>query len=136
MTILLVGILAVAVLPQGSDQGAFHARGFHDGNLALLRYAQKSAIAQRRTVCVSFAASSAILRIASVAGSSDCDAPLMGPNGDSPATVTANSGTSYVGTPADFGFDGLGRASGAQTIQVEGASHAIRVEAETGYVHE
>lgn len=136
MTILLVGILAVTALPQLPDQSAFNARGFHDGTLSLLRYGQKSAIAQRRAVCVGFTASSAILRIAAVAGSSNCDTHLTGPNGDSPATVTAKSGTRYVGTPADFRFDGLGRASGAQTIQVVGASSAIKIEAETGYVHE
>jgi len=136
MTMVLIGILAVVALPRMSDQGAFDARGFQDETLSLLRYAQKSAIAQRRKVCVAFTSSSATLTITSVATSSTCDTNLTGPKGDTPATVTAKSGVSYASTPSDFNLNGLGRASGTQTIQVLGLANTITVEAETGYVHE
>lgn len=51
VTMIVVGILAVAVIPRFADQSGFDARGFRDGTLSVLRYAQKSAVAQRRQVC-------------------------------------------------------------------------------------
>jgi len=136
MTIVLIGILAAVALPRMFDQTVFNERGFHDETLSLLRYAQKSAIAQRRTVCVVFTTNTAKLTIASVPTSVICDTNLTGPKGDIPATVTAKAGVNYTSTPSDFNFNGLGRASSAQTIQVLGLTGTITVEAETGYVHE
>lgn len=134
--LMLVGILAVAVMPRFLDTQAFHARGFHDETLALLRYAQKSAISHRRTVCVAFGSNSATLTIASAAGASICNTGLTGPQGDTPATVAASSGVAYVAPPTDFSFNALGQPSVAQTIRVSGMPVSLTVEAETGYVHE
>jgi len=61
MVIVMLGILAVFAAPRMFNSEDFYARGFHDETLALLRYAQKTAIAQRRTVCVDFSASSITL---------------------------------------------------------------------------
>ena len=58
---VVVGILAVAALPRFFDRNVFEARGFLDETRALLRYAQKTAVSQRRTVCVAFAAGGEIL---------------------------------------------------------------------------
>lgn len=136
--LMLVGILAVAVMPRFLDTQAFQARGFHDETLALLRYAQKSAISHRRTVCVAFGSDNAMLTIASSAGSATCDADLTGPRGDTPATVAAKTGVAYAATPAGFNFNALGQPSFAatRTIQVSGMTDTITIEAETGYVHE
>ena len=143
MVIIMLGILSVFAAPRIFSTGEFYARGFHDETLAFLRYAQKSAIAQRRTVCVAFNSTSASLRIASSAATASCDTALRGPRGDSPGTISAKAGTAYSATPADFGFDGLGQPVngagmlvGLQTIQVDNAANTITVEAVTGYVHE
>src|SRR5450759_4081551 len=61
MVMVMLGVLAVFAAPRIFNSGDFYARGFHDETLALLRYAQKSAIAQRRTVCVAFTTTSACL---------------------------------------------------------------------------
>jgi MSHA pilin protein MshC len=145
MVIVLMGVLAVVAAPRIFNSNDFNARGFHDETLAYLRYAQKTAIAQRRTVCVTFGSNAVTLSIASAPATFDCAAAgaLKGPKGDTPVTVTAKSGVAYASTPTAFNFDGLGQpitnlgaAVGKQTIQVTGAAQSITVETATGYVHE
>ncbi len=145
MVIVIMGVLAVYAVPKLFDSSLFYAKGFHDDSLAYLRYAQKTAIAQRRTICVSFGSSSVTLNIASAAATTDCAAAgtLSGPQGVAPATLTAKPGISYTVTPSNFNFNGLGQpitgagaAMGTQSFQVTGAPQSITVEAVTGYVHE
>ena len=142
MVIILIGILAVVAVPR-LNTSEFLARGFHDETLALLRYAQKTAIAQRRTVCVAFTSTTATLTMAAAAAATNCASPatLVGPKGESPAKVTAGSNISYNGaTPTDFTFNGLGQPSAGATIKVAYNGTAINptitVEAVTGYVHD
>lgn len=139
MVMVLIGVLAVFVAPR-INSADFHARGFHDETLALLRYAQKSAVAQRRVVCVAFGPDSATLSIAA-AGVPTCPGgALSGPRGETPARVAARSGVSYLVQPADFSFDGLGVPSTGQSLQVASAGVSfgitITVEVDTGYVHD
>jgi MSHA pilin protein MshC len=144
LVMVMIGILTALAAPRivaGSD---FNVQGFHDETLAYLRYAQKTAIAQRRTVCVVFAANSTTLNMASAATATTCDTAMRGPRGESPAQVTGDEfDTMYAPTPANFNFDGLGQlvdATGAalanQTIQISGAARTITVETGTGYVHD
>lgn len=143
MVIVLLGVLAVFAAPRFFNSNDFNARGFHDEALSYLRYAQKAAVAQRRTVCVVFNDTSLTLTLSSAANTTTCDAPLQGPRGDSPAVVSARPGVTFSTTPVSFNFDGLGQpvnaagvALGTQVIQVAGATNAITIEAATGYVHE
>ena len=144
MVIVILGVLAVYAAPRIFNSNDFYARGFHDETLGLLRYAQKAAIAQRRTVCVAFTSTTATLTIATAAATFDCatSTPLAGPNGS--PTITARTGVTYNATtpPNAFNFDGLGRpiaASGAamatQNIKIDNAADVV-VEASTGYVHD
>lgn len=139
MVMVLLGVLAVVAIPRLSSKD-FEARGFHDGTLALLRYAQKMAIAQRRTVCVAFAADSATLTIASAPGSSVCDSSLAGPDGQVPGRVVAGAGIAYQTVPGPFFFTALGQPSLPLALQVSqggtALAVAITVEGETGYVHD
>lgn len=135
MVMVLVGVLAVFAAPRLFSSTDFYARGFHDETLALLRYAQKTAIAQRRTVCVSFTISSATLKVDND-GSAGCEANLAGPRGETPGSITARSGVNYSALPSAMSFDALGRASLGQSIAVQGVGRSITVEAGTGYVHE
>lgn len=151
MVIVLLGILAVVAAPRMFGSADFYARGFHDETLALLRYAQKTAIAQRRTVCVAFSApapASATLSIAAAAGDTACNTSLIGPNKSceggptGPAgCITARSNVSYSSNPATLRFNGLGQPL-ATSLVVQVANNGIpialmvTVEAETGYVHD
>jgi len=137
MVLMLLGVLAVVLVPRINPQ-EFGARGFHDETLALMRYAQKTAIAQRRTVCVAFTPGTATLNIAAASAINNCTVALVGPRGETPASVTAGNGTSYLATPVDFFFNALGQPSVGQTFQVASGGAAIgltiTVWAETGYV--
>ncbi len=145
MILLLAAILAVAVSGRFTGR-ELDDRGFHDGTLAYLRFAQKSAIAQRRTVCVTFGANTVALRMVSTVASYDCTTAttaLRGPRGEPSALLLASTGVSYVAVPADFSFDSLGRPVsstgvplGAQSFQVSGSGLIITVESGTGYVHD
>ena len=152
MVIVLLGVLGVVAAPRMFNSTDFYARGFHDETLALLRYAQKAAIAQRRTVCVAFSApepASATLSIASTAGDSVCNTSLSGPNkrcdgGPTGPTgcITARADVSYSTSPLTLSFNGLGQpdAPSSTTVQVANngvaISSTVTIEAETGYVHD
>lgn len=135
LVIVMMGVLAVFVAPSFNSTD-FSARGLHDQTLALLRYAQKSAIAKRRTVCVAFTATTVSLTVASLSTTTlTCDTALAGAGASS--TVTARSGVQFSSFPAAFSFDALGAPSAAQSIQVSNnVTSAITVEAVTGYVHD
>lgn len=151
MVIVMLGILAVYAAPRLFNSNDVYARGFHDETLAYLRYAQKTAIGQRRTVCVNFASSSSLtLSIALNPATFDCTTAgtLTGPKGDVASTTLTSrpgSGVAYNTTPApvNFNFNGLGQpitgagvSMATQTIQVVGVNKFITVESATGYVHE
>lgn len=134
--IVIIGIISAVAAPRFFDRSAFDSRGFYDQTLAALRYAQKSAIAQHRTVCATFAAGSVALTIdTTVPADGACDVSLTGPTGD-PYTVNAPSGIVLSGY-ADFSFNALGAPSmvAKQSITVSGQATPITVEAGTGYVH-
>jgi len=134
--LVIVGILAAVAVPRLTGVRAFDEIGFLNETQAILRYAQKTAIASRRTVCVAFTATTATLTIASAAGVSTCDTNLAGPSGETPphAVSARNSGATYSPVPANFNFNALGQPSLAQTIAMTGVG-AVTVETETGYVH-
>lgn len=143
LVMVMIGILAAVATPRIMVGIDFNVQGFHDETLAYLRYAQKTAIAQRRTVCVVFTASSATLNMASAAATATCDTAIRGPKGETPAKVTGATGMVYDPTPGNINFDGLGQlvdadgaALGTQTIQISGAARTITVETGTGYVHD
>jgi MSHA pilin protein MshC len=149
MVVVMLGVLAVFAAPKILNTSDLNARGFRDETLALLRYAQKAAIGQRRMVCVMFNTGStphsAVLTLENPTLTSTplvCNANLVGPKGESPATVTAKSGASY-GNPPTIIFDGLGQP--VSTGRVALASNvlitftnasSITVEAGTGYIHD
>ena len=133
VVMMIIGILSIVVLPR-LEQSVFNNRGFYDQTLSALRYAQKAAIAQRRTVCAGFTSTSLTLTIASVSDSGNCNLNLASPTGGSPFTVTAKTTGTYATVPAAFSFDALGQASTGQTITVTGVGNIV-IEQETGYVH-
>ena len=146
--IAILGVLSVVIMPTASNVSGkvFYARGFHDETLALLRFGQKAAIAQRRTVCVNFSGKTSVtLKIAATSAALDCKTDLQGPKSGSNtgASIIAMSGVAYTTTPQNFNFDGLGQPVdalgalvGIQTIKVGNAAKMITVEPVTGYTHD
>lgn len=147
MVLVILGVLSVYALPRMFDTKAVYARGFHDETLGYLRFAQKTAIAQRRTVCVTFTTTTVTLAIASAAATFNCSSPgpLTGPKGTSGATVslTAQRDAAFATSPTNFNFDGLGQpitdtgvTVATQTFAVTESGRTITVETATGYIHE
>lgn len=148
MVIVIMGVLAVYAMPRMFNSQDFYAKGFHDETMAYLRYAQKTAIAQRRTVCVTFGTNSLTLAVATAEATADCTSaatPFAGPKGESPPTLTAKTPVTYSASPpVALNFNGLGQPTTSagvvltdpRSMQVSGVSKTIAVEAATGYVHE
>ena len=148
MVIVIMGVLAVFAAPRMFNTGDFYAQGFHDETLGLLRYAQKTAVAQRRTVCVTFTSTTAKLTIASAAASNVCNTDLIGPYRNCPTSsgsqgcITAQRDVVYTAPtiPTTFSFDGLGQPSVGQSFDASSGTSVlgkpITVESVTGYVHD
>jgi len=138
MVMVVVGILAVVVVPRFFDADVFRSRGFADQVQATLRYAQKEAIAQHRNVCVAMTASDITLTIANAIPSlatSPCNTNLALPGQATNKISTPSAAITLSPATASFVFDALGKPSVANTIVISGATNNIVVEAETGYVH-
>src|SRR3569833_792761 len=104
VTMMIIGILAITAIPRFSGSSATDQRGFYDETLAALRYAQKTAIAQRRNVCITFGANSVSLSIASSSGDSQpctggSSAPLSSLSGSGIFKETEQTNTTNTTTP-------------------------------------
>jgi len=144
--LMLVGVLAIAVVPRFFDSEDFASLGLYDETTSALRYAQKAAIAKRRTVCVTFTTTTLTFSLdTSATGQAACTTtvPMSGPHGTAPFTVTARRSATYTNvggatiTPTAFSINPLGAPSftSAYTFRVKGLSRNITIEPETGYVH-
>lgn len=158
MTMIIIGVLAVTVLPRFDTLGAFDAAGFADQSTSLIRYAQKSAIAQRRWTTVdvganppyicsqTYAAPAFPTCTASCGGGANvAEITFPGGSARSPEASTTFGSAPPPPTTA-LCFDALGRpfALGsaaplavAATLNIydNGAiARTITIEAETGYV--
>lgn len=131
MVIVVLGVLAAVAIPRISRSG-FDEQRLYDETFAALRYAQRTAVAYQRTVCVTFAGGTQLsLTYAAAYGSGSCGPTLAPPGGDAASyTVTAQGGATLTGV--SFTFDRLGRPSAGQTVTAGGRN--IIVEPETGYV--
>jgi len=156
--ILVIGILAVVALPRFFATSDFEARGYYDTVMNTLRYAQRTAVAQRRAVYIKLDTSTGQVSLcfanhATVA----CSSEVPKPTGESPYVVNAPSDVTLALSPAPANntlfFDSLGRpfasndstpsesssTSSFSTLTVTvgggGLSRTFTVERESGYVH-
>jgi MSHA pilin protein MshC len=130
MVLVLVGVLAVFVLPTLNPED-FKARGMRDETTALLRYAQKTAVAQRRVVCVVVQSTGLVLTIDnSTPPTGACNSALNLPQ-------KPKGGQGLSASVSDFMFTPMGSTnqSGNITLNLTGQT-PITVEANSGYVHD
>lgn len=132
VTIAIAAIIAVVAAPRFFQKSTFDSRGFYDKSVAVVRLAQKTAVAWRREVHVCVTATQVIAGTAA-----NCATPLNYPVSGTPASETAPNGVTL--SPAAFTFDGLGRPSAGTTITFNSTiagdpARQIVVAAETGYV--
>ena len=110
----------------------FDTEGFANRTAAMVRYAQKIAISQRRAVFVVISGNTLSLCYGNAACSGGA---VREPPGTNAFSYSAPSGVTLTGTT--FSFDALGKPSPSGVVTVtDGTSpRTITVEAETGYVH-
>lgn len=137
-TMIIIGILAVAVAPRMDLLRGYDEIGYRDQVRATLEYARKSAVAQRRNVRVTIAGSGLTVEIQQLtpegAGAAGVWAALTLP-GSSGNAFAAPSGVTLTPAADVVTFDAQGRPSAAKSYTVSGGAGAITVEAESGYVH-
>ena len=127
MVITIAGILAAVVLPRFT-QPEVDASWFFEQVKAAVRYAQRQAVAQRRTVYVFVSANS--LELCYVAPPPPCTSPLADFGTGNAYVLNAPNGVAL--DPVNFSFNAFGQPSAATAFNVGGL--AVTVVAETGYV--
>lgn len=144
---VITGVLATVAVPRMFDLNQFSARGTRDFVGAALRYAQKSAIAMRRNVCVNIGATQLTLTYATAAGAAQaCSANELPNPGNGRAYSDASNalpaGATVSPVPTTLIFDAQGRPLSAPatprttalTITVTGHATPLIIEPETGVV--
>lgn len=149
VVLIVLGILAVFVMPNMRGLSAFQERGEYDRVVSTVEYARKAAIAQRRYVCVAWAANSLTLTIdpnppesTATPFSGNCPfantlvlpAAEKSPCGPNQTCLTATTISVVPAAPANFQFDALGRTPSTVSLTVSGFP-SITIEGETGHVH-
>jgi MSHA pilin protein MshC len=135
VVVIIASILTVFAFARINTKG-FDAEGFSNQLAATMRYAQKIAIAQRRSVAVTITSSSVSLIYPGLSGTP----ALRKPPGTEAYTINVPSGVTLGGTlvPGTVTFSALGAVATGGTLIVSGGDLSpvtITVETETGYVH-
>lgn len=135
LVILLLGILAIVVLPRFNDTG-FREYGYAEEALSALRYARQIAIANNAHVTVQWSADAfRVCRGDTCPGAGYLINPSTGQPWDGSAEKRgkAPAGVSISSTLTAVTFDGLGRPNASGGVSI--GAHTLTIEAETGYVH-
>lgn len=140
VVIALTGIMVAVAAPRFASGDIFETRGDAGLLSSTLRYAQKTAIAQRKNVFVLHTeATPDVVRLCFDAA---CNQPVISPETAGAYVFTSSKNVDVVSLNAGLAFDGLGRAvpdvgtrytvtnrkNNAQTV-------TINVEQNTGYIH-
>jgi len=146
VVMIVIAILAVVVVPRFNLLKGYDEVGYRDKVKAALEFARKSAVSQRRYACAVIDASYDLtLTIETVtpentAGTCPRTLALPAPDSSCGGGVTnkvCHPGAVTSMTTGSIRFDAQGKpVSGAGTYTINGdPTLAIKVEAETGYVH-
>lgn len=139
VVLIVIGVLAVVVMPRFFDRQTFDARGFYDQALSMARYGQKVAIAQRRDVYFNADMASATICLTYVPDAACTNAAgVTNPADGAKFSTTALPGVG-LSTSVSFAFSALGKpkpdAAVSFGIVGDSMTRTISVERETGYVH-
>lgn len=138
ITVLIIaGILAAMALQRFFDVSGFRQRGFADEVKAVLRLAQKTAIAQRHFVCVAFSGPQPSSVIVSVDPSTDPTVAGAVPNCTTSLAAgnIQSSKVAFATTPTNFSFNAAGKPDISALLTIEITDNPVYIEKETGYVH-
>ncbi len=128
--IAIAAILAAVAIPQINFR-EIDASWFHEQVRSGVRYAQRTAVAQRRCVFVFVTPTQLSLRY----GDATCAitaTPVTELATNQAFVLNAPSGVTLSAAPNPFSFNGLGQPSAAASVSVSGRT--VTVNAESGYV--
>jgi prepilin-type N-terminal cleavage/methylation domain-containing protein len=134
----LVTVIAIVTILSVSAMAVLDTRSFDTARFtreleSVLAYAQKTAVARRRTVSVTVTAAAADFTICPTFDPCGAPAPLGLPTQNGASSLTAPTGVTL--SPTVFSFTASGAASAPQTITVTGNEvNSVFIEG-TGYVH-
>jgi MSHA pilin protein MshC len=138
VTIGILSIMAAVAAPRFFQASTFQSRGFYDKSAAVIRLAQKTAVAWRATAAAGTLVYVCVTANQIKAGTaSGCATALTYPVNGASAVELAPSGVTL--NPVEISFDGLGRPSAGATIIFTSSiagdpARQITIAAETGYV--
>jgi MSHA pilin protein MshC len=130
IVIVIAAILAAIAIPQFNLR-EIDAAWFHEQVRSGVRYAQRTAVAQRRCVFVSVTAT----QLSLLYGDPACAitaTPVTDLATNQAFVLTAPTGVTLGAAPNPFSFNGLGQPSAAASVTVDGKT--VTVNAESGYV--
>ena len=142
--LIIVGILSFFVISRLDFVSTFDQRSYHDKLKAGLQFARRTAVAERRYVCVAVATGVVSFKfdpnVPESVGTPNCSNALSLPTPDrncaGPNQICLPSGVSLTAPASgtNFTFDARGASSAAAAFSSTGQPNII-VENETGYVH-
>lgn len=130
IVIVIAAILAAIVVPQFNLR-EIDASWFHEQVRSGVRYAQRTAVAQRRCVFVSVTPTQLSLLYGDPACAITATA-VRDLATNQAYVLTAPTGVTLGAAPNPFSFNGLGQPSAAATVSVAG--NTVTINAESGYV--
>jgi MSHA pilin protein MshC len=138
--IAITGIMAAVAAPRFANGDIFETRGDAGLFASTLRYAQKTAIAQRKNVYAIYAASAPSGQV-SLCFDIGCNQSVINPETGGAYVFTFSKNVT-IAPFANLGFDSLGRSvpNANTTYKVTNAKNAsqsvtITVEMDSGYIH-
>ncbi len=137
MVIVVIGILSFYAVARMSQRSDSDAHGYAEQLASVMRYAQKAAVAQRRTIYVNIDSGTG-RAWACLDAATACAQPLMAPAGGA-LDVTAPQGVALsTSGAAQMSFDAMGRPSFSSAVQLQvtsaSANFTVRIEPDSGYV--
>ena len=130
---IILGIIAAVAIPRMTGGSEFRAVEFHDGTVAALRFAQKSAISHRRMVCIAFSASTVTLTI-DATRTGNCNGQALALPGSNTNVLASSDPSSVVFNPVPVNFNFQPNGTGADRVLAIAGQPAIVVSGPTGYV--
>jgi len=131
IVIVIAAILAAIAIPQFNLR-EIDATWFHEQVRSGVRYAQRTAIAQRRCIFVSVNANQLELFYDNGGNCLISATRVRELSKNEDVVLNAPTGVTLSAAPNPFSFNGLGQPSSAASVSVDGKT--VTVNAETGYV--
>lgn len=140
VVIAVMGVMVAIATPRFTNGDIFETRGDAGLLSSTLRYAQKTAIAQRKNVYVLH--TNAVPDVVRLCFDTACNQAVISPETAAAYVFTSARNVDISATNTSLGFDALGRAvpNAASSYTVtnrknNNQSVTISIEANTGYIH-